>query len=189
MTSSLREKWQQLQPRERLLLGIMMAVLPSLAIFVLVVIVSSKFDAMELEIEQYREALNTLEDGQFRYVENKRIKDAMRERLADTDLKVANFLSQTATTLGFDLNVTPKEGRSIVTPDGESVEETEFEIVINNALRDQFLEFIWQIDQSEAPIVIRRMDIRRSAGRTVQSTETQLSGSLSILAYRLEQSP
>ena len=114
MLEKLKTKWQELQPRERVLLTFMICVFFGLGIFIVSVMVTRSFDARAAEIQQYRDALYYLEDNQGDYVSDKKAKDALKEKLVNNDFK-ANTLAEMGSTLGFDVNVNPKDWRKAST--------------------------------------------------------------------------
>ncbi len=184
---NIKEMWMGLQPRERVMLSAMLGVFSFLAIFIVSVVVSSSFDARAEEIEKYREALYYLEDNQGDYLDNKVEKETLREELRSNDLSVSSYLSQTAADLGFDVAVNPKDAHKAASDDTSGAEEQEFEVTIKTVDRDQLLEYIWAIAQTDAPIFVRRLNMRRSRGRRgADMTETPLTASLTVVSFRLK---
>ena len=181
----LRQFWDNLQPRERVMLGTMLIVFAVLGLFVVSVVIKSSFDKTRQEIESYREALTLIEDNRDAYIQDKVEKDKLKEELLNNDLKVSNFLFVKASELGFDVNVNPKDPHRL--EDDPSIEEQEIEITIKTVERDALLQYLWSISHSKAPIYIRRLDIRRTRGGSgTTAADTPLSASLSIVSYRLK---
>lgn len=187
MFETLKAKWEALQPRERVMLMGMAGVFAFLALVVIYVSVSRSFDEKQAEIERYREALYYLEDNQLAFVKNKTRSEALRERLVrGNDIGVATFLSKTASDLGFDVSVDPKKETPASTTDTTGTLQQEIQVTIRDVDRDQLLEYLWAINQAEAPLYIQRLQINRSRATGAEGgTSTPLSASVTVVAYRL----
>ena len=182
-----RAKWQALQPRERLMLIAMAAVFFALALFMVSVAIRDGFATRAAQIESYREALVYLEDNQSRYLKDRMATEAMRERLLRADPKVVNSFTVMASELGFDVTVTPKDAHRASATDESGAEEQEIEIVIRSVEHNVLLEYLWRISRSNAPIYIRRLDIRQAGARMNNPSETMLTASLTVVSYRLKE--
>lgn len=177
------EKWNALQPRERILL----AVLP----FVLLVLfggfifykVNQNIEKQVLETEKYRAALNYIADNQLQYQKNKAKKEAMRQKLIDADAKIVSKLTNMASNLGFDVTVTPKDPKKV--SDDSGVEEQEIEVTLKNVDYSKFLEYIIQIHQLETPIYMRHLNMNRTSNNS--TSDTKMTVSITLMSYRLKE--
>lgn len=187
---ALKAKFASLQPRERKLLAMMGGVFLFLAIFVVFITVKRSFDEKQSEIDTYREALYYLEDNQHTYHANKGEAESLRQRLvAGNDFGVTAFLSKTATDLGFEVSVDPKSWAPASTTDASGAEALEVQVTIRNVERNQLLDYLWTIDQSDAPLYVQRLQLNRSrATGSEGGSETPLAASVTVVAYRLDES-
>lgn len=190
MLETLKTKWANLQPRERLMLSAMAGVFAFLGLFVVVVMVVRAHDERREEIERYREALYYLEDHQDVYVRNRQRSEALRERLSNgSRSSVAAFLSKTATDLGFDVSVDPKKEQPASTRDTTGTMAQEILVTIREVERDKLLEYLWTIAHADAPLYIQHLVINRSrATGAAGGPDTPLSASVTVVAYRLDAS-
>ena len=115
----------QLEPRERALLVAAIIIIVVACVFTAFNFIYKSIDAQIAETEGYRRSLNFIADNQSTYLANRAKKDAMRQRLLNADSKVVNKLTSMASSLGFDVTVTPKDTVEIqgeVDKDWNSVE-------------------------------------------------------------------
>ena len=177
------EKWNALQPRERILL----AVLPFVLIFLFggffFYKINQNIEKQILETEKYRAALNYITDNQLQYQKNKAKKEAMRQKLIDADTKIVSKLTNMASNLGFDVTVTPKDPKKI--SDDSGVEEQEIEVTLKNVDYSKFLEYIIQIHQLETPIYMRHLNMNRTSNNS--TSDTKMTVSITLMSYRLKE--
>jgi len=186
ITTTVKSKWMELQSRERVMLSAMFFVLFFLGLFVIYVLVSQSFEAGAAEIEQYRDALYYLEDHQGPYAKDKAEKAQLEDRLRNNDLMVGHYLSQTAEGLGFDVSVKPKDPRKASTADTSGAEEQEFELTIKSVQRDPLINYLYDIAKNQAPIIIRRMNIRRTRATGNGPDDTPLTVSMTVVSFKLK---
>ena len=181
--ATISEKWNALQPRERLLL----AVLPVVLIFLFggyfFYKVNQNIEKQILETEKYRSALNYIADNQLQYQKNKAKKEAMRQKLIDADAKIVSKLTNMASNLGFDVTVTPKDPKKL--SDESGVEEQEIEVTLKNVDYSKFLEYIIQIHQLETPIYMRHLNMTRTSNNS--TSDTKMTVSITLMSYRLKE--
>jgi len=184
----IKNQWQELQPRERFLLSVMLGVFAALGLFVIVVSITRDFSEKETEIEKFREALYYLEDNQQTYLDAKDENLELREKLqAGNDIGVSSYLNKTANDLGFDVTVNPKSETPATTDESTDAMQQELQVTIRSVERDKLLDYLWKINQSDAPLYIQRLQINRSRATGSQATtNTQLSASVTVVAYRLD---
>ncbi len=181
--AQISEKWNALQPRER----VMLAILP----FALILIfggfifykVNQNIDKQVTETEKYREALTYIADNQLQYQKNKAKKEAMRQKLIDADAKIVSKLTNMASNLGFDVTVTPKDPKKV--SDDSGVEEQEIEVTLKNVDYSKFLEYIIQIHQLETPIYMRHLNMTRTSNNS--TSDTKMTVSITLMSYRLKE--
>lgn len=187
LQDTLKEKWEGLTDRERVLLSAMGGVMAFLLVFVIIVTITRSFDERQAEIEQYRQGLYYLEDNLAGYAEDKREKDKLRDKLLNNDMAVGDFLRRTASGVGIPaIDVSPGEERDAATDGGGGALVTEYEVTIKTVERDNLLEFLWKIDQLDAPVYIRRLAVRRNRGGQATGPDTPLTVSMTVVSYKIE---
>ena len=181
--STATEKWQGLQPRERVLIVVAPIIL---IIAVIASVFYSAHKNMEKQIaetEEYRKALNYIIDNQAIYQQNQAQKEAMNKRLLEADTKIVSKLSSMASALGFDVNVTPKDSRK--TSDDSGAEEQEIEITLKNVDYAKCVEYLVQIHKLDTPLYMRRINMSRTSNNN--GPETKMSVSITLMSYRMKE--
>ena len=181
--AALSEKWNALQPRERLMLAVLPLVLILLFGGFFFYKINQNIEKQILETEKYRAALNYITDNQLQYQKNKAKKEAMRQKLIDADTKIVSKLTNMASNLGFDVTVTPKDPKKI--SDDSGVEEQEIEVTLKNVDYSKFLEYIIQIHQLETPIYMRHLNMNRTSNNS--TSDTKMTVSITLMSYRLKE--
>ncbi len=181
--AALSEKWNALQPRERLMLAVLPFVLSLFFGGFFFYKINQNIEKQILETEKYRAALNYITDNQLQYQKNKAKKEAMRQKLIDADTKIVSKLTNMASNLGFDVTVTPKDPKKI--SDDSGVEEQEIEVTLKNVDYSKFLEYIIQIHQLETPIYMRHLNMNRTSNNS--TSDTKMTVSITLMSYRLKE--
>lgn len=181
--AALSEKWNALQPRERLMLAVLPFVLSLVFGGFFFYKINQNIEKQILETEKYRAALNYITDNQLQYQKNKAKKEAMRQKLIDADTKIVSKLTNMASNLGFDVTVTPKDPKKI--SDDSGVEEQEIEVTLKNVDYSKFLEYIIQIHQLETPIYMRHLNMNRTSNNS--TSDTKMTVSITLMSYRLKE--
>ena len=181
VNSSLAEKWDTLQPREKVMLVGLIFALSCMALYVVFSYMHNNIEKQIAETENYRAALNYIADNQAIYLQNTAEKEAMKQRLLKADSKIASKLTSMASSLGFDVTVTPKDARK--TSDDSGAEEQEIDITVKNVDYYKFLEYLVQIHKLETPIFMRHINMQRS---NTNNNETKMTGTITLISYRLK---
>ena len=181
VNSSLAEKWDTLQPREKVMLVGLIFALLGMALYVVFSTMHKNIEKQIAETENYRTALNYIADNQAIYLQNTAEKEAMKQRLLKADSKIASKLTSMASSLGFDVTVTPKDSRK--TSDDSGAEEQEIDITVKNVDYYKFLEYLVQIHKLEMPIFMRHINMQRS---NTNNNETKMTGTITLISYRLK---
>ena len=181
--TSVAEKWNGLQPRERVMIALLPVVLIILIGGFLLHRANQNIEKQLLETESYRAALKYIADNQIQYQKNKAKKEAMRQKLIDADAKIVSKLTNMASNLGFDVTVTPKDPKKI--SDDSGVEEQEIEVTIKNVEYSKFLEYIIQIHKLDTPIYMRHLNMTRTSNNS--TSDTKMTVSITLMSYRLKE--
>ena len=181
--TSVSEKWNGLQPRERVMIALLPVVLMILIGGFLLHRANQNIEKQLLETESYRAALKYIADNQIQYQKNKAKKEAMRQKLIDADAKIVSKLTNMASNLGFDVTVTPKDPKKI--SDDSGVEEQEIEVTIKNVEYSKFLEYIIQIHKLDTPIYMRHLNMTRTSNNS--TSDTKMTVSITLMSYRLKE--
>ncbi len=177
------EKYNALQPRERALLFGATVAIVIMAVFMLFNASFKKMDAQTAETENYRKALNYLADNRLSYQTDRAKKEAMRQKLIDADSKVVSKLTTMASSLGFDVTVTPKDPHK--TSDDSGAEEQEIEVTLKNVEYGKFIEYLVQIHKLETPIYVRHLNMNRTSA--LSNEDTRMTVSITLMSYRLKE--
>lgn len=176
------EKWNAFPPETKRLIVIAALVLCVLVVYTVFNSVNKKIDTQLAETEKYRAALNYIADNQAAYKINSEKKTAMREKLLSADSKVVSKLTSMASSLGFDVTVTPKDPHKL--SDDFGAEEQEIEVTLKNVDYTKFIEYLVQIDNLETPIYMRHLNMTRTG---VSTAETKMTGSITLISLRLKE--
>ena len=175
--------WEGLQPRERILLIATTIIIITLVVFTLFRSMWNTIDAQIAETETYRKNLSYIVENQALYQANRAKKEAMRQRLLNADSKVVNKLTSMASTLGFDVTVTPKDAHK--TADDSGTEEQEIEVTLKNVDYYKFIEYLVQIQKLDTPMFMRHINMNRTCALT--NSETKMTVSITLMSYRLKE--
>lgn len=175
-------KWESLQPRERIMLIVALAI-----VFVGIVVtffnaLQSNIETQQAESNRYREALNYIANNRVAYQKNRDQKEQLRQRLINADAKVVSKLTSMASTLGFDVTVTPKDPHK---DEETGVEEQEIEVSLKNVEYAKFLDYLIQIHKLDTPIYMRHINMTRTS--SLNNPETQMTATITIISYRLKE--
>lgn len=176
------EKWNAFPPETKRLIVIAALVLCVLVVYTVFNSVNKKIDTQLAETEKYRAALNYIADNQAAYKINSEKKAAMRDKLLSADSKVVSKLTSMASSLGFDVTVTPKDPHKL--SDDFGAEEQEIEVTLKNVDYTKFIEYLVQIDNLETPIYMRHLNMTRTG---VSTAETKMTGSITLISLRLKE--
>ena len=177
------EKWEGLQPRERILIVGAIAVIAVMIVFTLFNTMFTKMDAQIAQTEDYRKALNYIADNQAIYKANRAKKEAMRQRLVNADSKVVNKLTSMASSLGFDVTVTPKDPHK--TSDDSGAEEQEIEVTLKNVDYGKFIEYLVELHKLDTPIYMRHLNMNRTS--SITNSDTKMTASITLMSYCLKE--
>jgi type II secretory pathway component PulM len=183
LQNKISEKWNGLQSRERIMLVGMVIALSLMGGYIPVSMAYQKLEQQQAEIDEFRKSLDYLADNQSMYQQNMAKKEAMRKKLINADSKIASKLTSMASSIGFDVTVTPKDPHK--TSDDSGAEEQEIEVTLKNVEYAKFLEYLVQIHKLETPIFMRHINMNRTSN--LSNSDTKMTVSITLISYRLKE--
>lgn len=160
---SLADRFEQLEPRERRLLGVLGAVF---AVFVLLLIplgLSSLLSSKREENEAVLNAIEAIHNGRAKVAERKAEQDAVKARYAKRAPPLASFLDRLAKQSGLEI---PETKPRAPVPHGKEFEERSTQIVLRKVGLLNLTTFMEKIEQSGYPVTISRLNIRKRGTET-----------------------
>jgi general secretion pathway protein M len=155
---SLADRLQNLEDRERRLLGVLVALvlgalvlLPPAALFALV-------HSRRSEVEEIREALQAIEDERETLDKAKAGKGAIEQRYARPAPPLAAFLARLASEAGVEI---PESQDRQSVPHGKRFEERSTKITLRKVGLMKLVKFIEKIEQSGHPVRLSQFGIRK----------------------------
>ena len=180
---TMNDKLNALSDRERVLLVFTAIVVIGVICWFVFHSVSASLEVKEKSIRDYREALTYITENQATYEMNRKQKEEIRNKLLSADTKIVSKLSSMASSLGFDVTVTPKDAHKM--QDDSGAEEQEIEVTFKGVDYKKFVEYIVQIQQQDMPIYMRHLNINRTSNNT--SADTKLTVTITLMSYRLKE--
>ena len=155
---SLADRLQNLEDRERRLLGVLVALvlgalvlLPPAALFALV-------HSRRGEVDEIRQALQAIEDERDTLEKAKAGKGAIEQRYSRPAPPLAAFLARLASEAGVEI---PESQDRQPVPHGKRFEERSTKITLRKVGLMKLVKFIEKIEQSGHPVRISQFDIRK----------------------------
>ena len=180
--TTIPEKWNSLQPRERVMIVGAAIVIAIGVIFTVFNTIHKNIETQIAETENYRKALNYIADNQALYLQNKAKTEAIRTKLLEADAKVVSTLTSMASEHGFEgVTVTPKDVKK--TSDDSGVEEQEIVINLQNVDYTKVLEYLVQIENLETPIYMRHINMKPT---NKSSSATRMTVNITLISYRIK---
>lgn len=184
LMSKVNEAKASISERDRWLLGFTVLVVIGVAIWLAVIQpMNQEMDTKLKAIDEYRAALNYISENQSTYALHRQEKEKMRSKLLSADAKIVSRLSSMASSLGFDVTVSPKDAHK--TNDDSGAEEQEIEVTFKGVDYDKFLEYIIQIHKLDMPIYMRHLTVNRTSNNS--TADTKLTVSITLMSYRLRE--
>jgi general secretion pathway protein M len=158
---SLGDRFQNLEDRERRLLGVLVAMvlgavvlLPPAALYALV-------HSRRSEVDEIREALQSIEDERETVERAKAGKGAIEQRYARPAPPLAAFLARLASEAGVEI---PESQDRQTVPHGKRFEERTTKLTLRKVGLLKLVKFIEKIEQSGHPVRISQFGIRKRGG-------------------------
>jgi hypothetical protein len=166
---SLADRLQNLEDRERRLLGVLLAMvlgafvlLPPAALFALV-------HSRRSDVDEIRETLQAIEDERDTLDKAKAGKGAIEQRYARPAPPLAAFLARLASEAGVEI---PESQDRQPVPHGKRFEERATKITLRKVGLMKLVKFIEKIEQSGHPVRISQFGIRKRGSEPTPTTWT-----------------
>lgn len=172
LSAKLSESFSNLSDREKKMVMAMAAVLPILAMALVLGIFNRSLDTIETNTRQYQQALDYLAMAGPEFAEKKSASQNQSgpaayftdEVLEDNELKLRTFLLTQASTAGIKISSLDSEEIPIGSKSGDKsgpiILEKRMKVDIRDAKHQDLLKFLEEIETSGEPVVIKRIDMR-----------------------------
>jgi len=167
---NLRERIDQLEPRERQLLGILAAVFAVMLLLLLPLGLTALISSRESDNEDLRAVIEEIQQSREAIHKRQAQRDAVLARYADPAPPLAAFLAKLASES--QLEIPESQDRAVV-PHGKKYDERSTKIVLRRVSMLNLVNFMERIAQSPHPITMSRLDIRKR-GTEVDSYDVEL---------------
>jgi Type II secretion system (T2SS), protein M len=155
---SLTERYQQLEPRERQLLGIFVSVLAVLLLLALPAAVAAILSSKRDETAALREALDLIQAGRQEVIAHDRERQQVLKRYANPAPPLASLLEQAASAYKIEI---PESQDQAPVPHGKRYEERSTKLSLHKIGMLNLVSFLEKIEQSGHPVAITKIDIRK----------------------------
>jgi len=170
---NLRERIDQLEPRERHLLGILAAVFVVMLLVLLPLGLTALISSRESDNEDIRAVIEEIQQSREAIHKQQAQRDAVLARYADPAPPLAPFLAKLASES--QIEIPESQDRALV-PHGKKYDERSTKIVLRRVSMLNLVNFMERIAQAPNPITISRLDIRKR-GTEVDSYDVELIAS------------
>jgi general secretion pathway protein M len=155
---SLRDRLQQLDDRERKLLGILVIVFGAGVVLALLLTIAAVVHSKKSDNQAVREAISAIQDGREAVERTKAMKNGVLERYARPAPPLAAFLAGLAAQAGVEI---PESQDRQSVPHGKRYTERLTKIVLRKVGMLKLVRFMEKIEQSGHPVSISQLNIRK----------------------------
>ncbi|MFW5968378.1 MAG: hypothetical protein ACOCV2_12710 [Persicimonas sp.] len=194
LTAQLRDFYADRTEREQKLLLVMMVVLPLVFVALVLGIFKRSLDDIEAQTRQHHNSLELLAEGAKDYAERQSDRDSggladkfTEEALQDNDVKLRSLVASKANAADVNVSSYGTDEQPLGSGDdsGPTLVEEIVDIEIRNAEHEKLLDFFEEIESSEQPVVLKRVDIRSKPN---QAGEVRARVEVSTFERREEES-
>lgn len=157
---ALGDRIQQLEPRERQLLGILLTVFAALVLLALPAGVAALLGARRAHNEALRESVSAIQASRAAIATRDRERKEVAQRYASVTPPLASFLEKLASQSHLEI---PESQDRAVVPHGKRFEERSTKIVLRKVGMLNLVKFMEKIAQSGHPVSVSRLNIRKRA--------------------------
>jgi len=155
---ALGERIQQLEPRERQLLSILVSVFAVLVLLALPAGVAALVGSKRSTNEDLRGAIHAIQAGRAQVAQHKEEKQRVIARYSNTAPPLAAFLEKLAGEVKLEI---PESQDRAVVPHGKSYDERSTKIVLRKVGMLALVQFMEKVAQSSHPVSIGRLNVRK----------------------------
>ena len=160
---ALTDRIEQLEPRERQLLGIFVLILAVLLLLGLPVGIAALLSSKRSKNEALRETIEAIQQGRPKVAQREKEKKDLLQHYANAAPPLAAFLEKSAA--GSGLEIPESQDRAMV-PHGKRYEERSTKIVLRKVGMLAIVKFVEKIEQAGHPVSIGRLNIRKRGTET-----------------------
>jgi general secretion pathway protein M len=159
---NLREKFEQLEERERKLLLIFGAVVGFMLVFLLPFALAMSVGSQESDNERMRDIIQQIADERKTLGKHQAETDRVEKRYARKAPALASFLAQTADSVGVEI---PETQDRATVPHGKAFKERITKIRLRKVGMLQLSNFMEKIEHSPYAISISKLNIRKRGAK------------------------
>lgn len=157
---SLRERYDKLEPRERRLLGILLAILGGMVFLVLPLFMLGMLSSKRAENEEVRDVIRTIHAARQQVAERRAKHDALVARYAKHAPALSGFIEEAAKVNGL---TSPESQDRPEVPHGKRFSERVTVVKLHKVGMGPLAKTLEKIEQSGFPVVITRLNIKPRA--------------------------
>lgn len=157
---ALGDRLQQLEPRERQLLGVLLTLFALLFLLAVPAGVAALLGSKRSHNEALRETVATIQASRAQIAVRDKEKKEIAQRYANATPPLASFLEKLAAQSKIEI---PESQDRAVVPHGKRFEERSTKIVLRKVGMLAFVQFLEKIAQSGHPVSLSRVNIRKRA--------------------------
>ncbi len=155
---TLGERLERMEPRERQLLGVLVAVFATFLLLAVPVGATALLAGKRAEIEEYRAAIAAIHEGRGKVKDRQAEKDAVTSRYANPAPPLAGYLAKLAKDHGVEI---PESQDRADVPHGKRYNERSTKLVLKKVPLLNLTMFLEAIAQSQHPVVVSRLNLRK----------------------------
>jgi general secretion pathway protein M len=155
---NLKERFDQLEDRERRLIGVLCAVFAAFVLLAIPVGLAAVLGSKRSDNEQLRQAILAIGDNRDAIRKADQQREAVLARYAQPAPPLAGFLAGLAKRNGIEI---PESQDRDIIPRGKKYEERTTKIVLRRVGMLSLVRFMEQVEQSPHPVRIGRLNIRK----------------------------
>lgn len=157
---ALSDRIQQLEPRERQLLSILVTVFAGLLLLAVPAGVAALLGSKRADNEALREAVSSIQASRAQIATRDKEKKEVAQRYANVTPPLASFLEKLAAQSQIEI---PESQDRAVVPHGKRFEERSTKIVLRKVGMLNLVKFMEKVAQSGHPVSLSRVNIRKRA--------------------------
>jgi general secretion pathway protein M len=155
---SLRDRINQLEDRERRLLGVLVLVFGVFVILIIPVGITAYLSSVNADNEAIREALTAIGDGRAALDKRAQERAEVEARYAQKAPALAGYLASIAEQVNVEI---PETQDQQAVPHGKSFEERSNKITMRDVGMLSLARFMERLAQSGYPVAVSRLNIRK----------------------------
>jgi general secretion pathway protein M len=156
----LGERIQQLEPRERRLLGVFLTILGLILLLAVPLGVAALLSSKRGEAQALRDAITAIQVGRPEVIAHERDRQQVIARYANPAPPLASLLEKAASAYKIEI---PESQDQAPVPHGKRYSERSTKLTLHKIGMLNLVEFLQKLEQSGHPVAINKIDIRKRA--------------------------